>query len=174
MERQENQKLQIRVRINGKEHDIMVEPHLTLLELIRDRFGLKGTKLSCDMEVCGACTVLLDNKPVSSCTTLAFEARDKDVLTIEGLSADGELHPLQEAFLQHGGLQCGFCTSGMILTAKSLLDENPDATEKEIKEYMNGNLCRCTGYKMIVESIMGAKEKSKRDLYTKNCSHSHH
>jgi aerobic-type carbon monoxide dehydrogenase small subunit (CoxS/CutS family) len=114
------------------------------------------------MEVCGACTVLLDGKPISSCTLLAYEARDKDILTIEGLSSDGKLHPLQEAFIEHGGFQCGFCTSGMILTAKALLDENPDPTEEEIKEYMNGNLCRCTGYQMIVESIRAAADNMRQ------------
>lgn len=153
--------LQISLRVNGKEHEINVEPRETLLELIRNRLGLTGTKLSCDMEVCGACTVLLDGKPVSSCTTLAFEARGREVVTIEGLASGGKLHPLQEAFLEKGGLQCGFCTPGMILTAKALLEENPDPTEEEIKEYMHGNLCRCTGYQMIVESIMAAAKKMK-------------
>jgi len=153
--------LQISLKVNGKEHEVNVEPRETLLEVIRNRLGLTGTKLSCDMEVCGACTVLLDGKPVSSCTTLAFEARGKEVMTIEGLASDGKLHPLQEAFLEKGGLQCGFCTPGMILTAKTLLEENPDPTEEEIKEYMHGNLCRCTGYQMIVESIMAASEKMR-------------
>ena len=153
--------LQISLKVNGKEHEVNVEPRETLLEVIRDRLGLTGTKLSCDMEVCGACTVLLDGRPVSSCTTLAFEARGKEVMTIEGLASDGKLHPLQEAFLEKGGLQCGFCTPGMILTAKTLLVENPDPTEEEIKEYMHGNLCRCTGYQMIVESIMAAAKKMK-------------
>ena len=153
--------LQISLKVNGKEHEVNVEPRETLLEVIRNRLGLTGTKLSCDMEVCGACTVLLDGRPVSSCTTLAFEARGKEVMTIEGLASDGKLHPLQEAFLERGGLQCGFCTSGMILTAKTLLEENPDPTEEEIKEYMHGNLCRCTGYQMIVESIMAASEKMR-------------
>jgi len=153
--------LQISLKVNGKEHEVNVEPRETLLEVIRDRLGLTGTKLSCDMEVCGACTVLLDGKPVSSCTTLAFEARGKEVMTIEGLASDGKLHPLQEAFLERGGLQCGFCTPGMILTAKTLLEENPNPTEEEIKEYMHGNLCRCTGYQMIVESIMAASEKMR-------------
>lgn len=153
--------LQISLKVNGKEHEVNVEPRETLLEVIRDRLGLTGTKLSCDMEVCGACTVLLDGRPVSSCTTLAFEARGKEVMTIEGLASDGKLHPLQEAFLEKGGLQCGFCTPGMILTAKTLLEENPDPTEEEIKEYMHGNLCRCTGYQMIVESIMAASEKMR-------------
>ncbi len=164
MEEKGKDHLQIRLRVNGEEHELIVEPNETLLELIRNRLGLTGTKQSCDMEVCGACTVLLDGKPVSSCTTLAFEARDREVITIEGLASDGKLHPIQKAFLEKGGLQCGFCTSGMILTAKALLEENPDPTEEEIKEYMHGNLCRCTGYYMIVESILAAAEKMRGDL----------
>ena len=155
------QELAIKVWLNGKECETGVDPGETLLELIRDRFGLTGVKRSCDMEVCGACTVLLDGKPVSSCTTLAFEARDKKILTIEGMAFNGKLHPIQEAFIEGGGFQCGFCTPGMILTAKALLDENPDPSEGEIIEYMEGNLCRCTGYKMIVESIKLAVEKMK-------------
>jgi aerobic-type carbon monoxide dehydrogenase small subunit (CoxS/CutS family) len=151
----------LRLRVNGEEHALRVEPQETLLEVVRNRLGLTGTKLSCDMEVCGACTVLLDGKPVSSCTTLAFEARGKEVLTIEGVSRNGKLHPIQEAFIEKGGLQCGFCTPGMILTAKAFLEENPDPTEEEVKEYMHGNLCRCTGYGMIVESILAAAEKMR-------------
>lgn len=162
MEAQRKDQLPIRLRVNGRTHELFVEPREFLVEVLRNRLGLTGTKLSCDMEVCGACTVLLDGKPISSCTLLAYEARDKDILTIEGLSSDGKLHPLQEAFIEYGGLQCGFCTSGMILTAKALLDENPDPTEEEIKEYMNGNLCRCTGYQMIVESIRAAAEKIQK------------
>jgi carbon-monoxide dehydrogenase small subunit len=161
MEEQGKQLVWMKTRVNGEEHEMTVEPKETLLELIRDRLGLKGTKLSCNMEVCGVCTVLLDGRPVSSCTTLALEARNKDVLTIEGLCFKGGLHPIQEAFLEKGGVQCGFCTPGMILTAKALLDENPDPTEAEIKEYMRGNLCRCTGYNMIVESIVAAAQKIK-------------
>ena len=161
MEQEEKQYLKVRLKVNGEEHELRVEPQETLLEVVRNRLGLTGTKLSCDMEVCGACTVLLDGKPVSSCTTLAFEARGKEVLTIEGVSRNGKLHPIQEAFIEKGGLQCGFCTSGMILTAKALLEENPDPTEEEVKEYMHGNLCRCTGYGMIVESILTAAEKMR-------------
>ena len=156
--------MQIRLRVNGEAYELIVEPNETLLELIRNRLGLTGTKQSCDMEVCGACTVLLDGKPVSSCTTLAFEARDREVVTIEGLASKGKLHPIQEAFLEKGGLQCGFCTPGMILTSKALLEENPDPTEEEIREYMHGNLCRCTGYYMIVESVLAAAEKIRGDL----------
>ncbi len=162
MEAQRKDQLPIRLRVNGRTHELFVEPREFLVEVLRNRLGLTGTKLSCDMEVCGACTVLLDGKPISSCTLLAYEARDKDILTIEGLSSDGKLHPLQEAFIEHGGFQCGFCTSGMILTAKALLDENPDPTEEEIKEYMNGNLCRCTGYQMIVESIRAAADNMRQ------------
>ncbi len=156
------QYLELQLRVNGEGHALRVEPQETLLEVLRNRLGLTGTKLSCDMEVCGACTVLLDGKPVSSCTTLAFEAREKEVLTIEGVSRNGKLHPIQEAFIEKGGLQCGFCTPGMILTAKALLEENPDPTEEEVKEYMHGNLCRCTGYGMIVESVLAAAEKMKK------------
>jgi len=153
--------VELRLRVNGEEHELRIEPQETLLEVVRNRLGLTGTKLSCDLEVCGACTVLLDGKPVSSCTTLAFEARGKEVLTIEGVSRNGKLHPIQEAFIEKGGLQCGFCTPGMILTAKAFLEENPDPTEEEVKEYMHGNLCRCTGYGMIVESILAAAEKMR-------------
>ena len=162
MDVQGKEQVQIQVRVNGQEHEVVVEPRETLLELVRNRLGLKGTKLSCDMEVCGACTVLLDGKPVSSCTTLAIEARGRDVVTIEGVSSNGQLHPLQEAFIECGGTQCGFCTPGMILTAKALLEENSDPTEEEIKEYLHGNLCRCTGYAMIVESIMAAAKKMRK------------
>jgi len=164
MEEKGKDHLRIRLKVNGEAYELIVEPNETLLELIRDRLGLTGTKQSCDMEVCGACTVLLDGKPVSSCTTLAFEARDREITTIEGLASNGKLHPIQEAFLEKGGLQCGFCTPGMILTSKALLEENPDPTEEEIREYMHGNLCRCTGYYMIVESVLAAAEKMRGDL----------
>ncbi len=155
--------LQIKLKVNGKEQELMVRPNETLLELVRNRLGLTGTKQSCDMEVCGACTVLLDGKPVSSCTTLAFEARNREITTIEGLASSVRLHPIQKAFLEKGGFQCGFCTPGMILTAKALLEENPNPTEEEIREYMHGNLCRCTGYEMIVESVLAAAAKMRGD-----------
>lgn len=147
--------------VNGRANELEVEPHELLLDLIRDRLGLTGAKRSCDVQVCGACTLLLDGRPVSSCTLPAFEARGRNVLTIEGLAQNGRLHPLQEAFIEHGGLQCGFCTPGMILAAKALLDENPDPTEEEIKHFMHGNICRCTGYKKIIESIQAAAKKMK-------------
>jgi carbon-monoxide dehydrogenase small subunit len=153
------QVLSIRVTVNGHAHDVLIEPYLTLIELIRDRFGLTGTKKSCDMQVCGACTVLLNGRPVSACTMLAFEARNASLLTIEGMAQGETLHPIQEAFIEHGGLQCGFCTPGMILATQALLDENPAPTEAEVKHYMRGNLCRCTGYKRILESIMVAARR---------------
>lgn len=152
----------ISLTVNGALCEIEVEPNELLLDVIRDRLGLTGAKRSCDVQVCGACTLLLDGRPVSSCTLLAFEARDREVLTIEGLATqNGKLHPLQEAFIEHGGFQCGFCTPGMILTAKTLLDENPNPTEEEIIQFMQGNICRCTGYKKIIESILAAAKKIK-------------
>jgi carbon-monoxide dehydrogenase small subunit len=159
MESRDVQYIQVKTRVNGIDYEFEVEPRETLLELIRNRLGLKGAQLSCDMEVCGACTVLMNGMPISSCTTLAIAARGKDILTIEGLAPEEKLHPLQEAFLEKGGVQCGFCTPGMILTAKSLLDVNPSPTPDEIISYMEGNLCRCTGYKMIVEAITAAAQK---------------
>jgi aerobic-type carbon monoxide dehydrogenase small subunit (CoxS/CutS family) len=146
-------------KLNGRLQEIEVEPHDLLLDVVRDRLGLTGAKRSCDVQVCGACTVLVDGRPVSACTTLAFEVRGRSVLTIEGLAENGKLHPLQEAFIEHGGFQCGFCTPGMILAAKSLLDEIPNPTIEELKHFMHGNLCRCTGYKKIIESIMAAAKK---------------
>ena len=140
-------------RINGRPVQVAIEPQETLAEVLRERLHLTGTKVSCDVQVCGACTVLLDGLPVSACTVLAYEARDKDVLTIEGLSKGEELHPLQRAFIEENGFQCGFCTPGMILTAKSLLDTQPDASEEDIRAYMDGNICRCTGYRPILAAI---------------------
>jgi aerobic carbon-monoxide dehydrogenase small subunit len=154
--RADAQSLPISFTLNGRLHEIEVEPHELLLDVVRDRLGLTGAKRSCDVQVCGACTLLVDGRPVSACTTLAFEVRGKSVLTIEGLAEDGKLHPLQEAFIEHGGFQCGFCTPGMILAAKALLDENPAPSEEELKHFMHGNICRCTGYKKIIESIMSA------------------
>ncbi|MCH8351222.1 MAG: (2Fe-2S)-binding protein [Chloroflexi bacterium] len=142
--------------VNGREVTLDVEPHVLLLDLLRDRLGLKGAKRSCDLQVCGACTVLVNGLAVSACTYLAYEARGAEVLTIEGL-ADGEkLHPIQQAFIDGAAFQCGYCTPGMILAAKALLDEIAQPTVDEIKEYMKGNICRCTGYKKIVESIQAA------------------
>ncbi len=161
LKRVEAQLIPISFKVNGTPYEIEVEPHELLLDVIRNRLGLTGVKRSCDVQVCGACTLLLDGRPVSSCTMLAFEARDREILTIEGLAQDGKLHPLQDAFIEYGGLQCGFCTPGMILTAKVLLDENPDPAEEDIIHFMHGNICRCTGYKKIIESIMAAAKKMK-------------
>lgn len=154
----DRQLIPIEFSINGNHCEIDVEPHELLIDVIRDTLGLTGVKRSCDVQVCGACTLLLDGRPVSSCTTLAIEVRGRELLTIEGLAEDGKLHPLQQAFIDHGGFQCGFCTPGMILAAKALLDENSNPSEQEITHFMHGNLCRCTGYKKIMESITAAGE----------------
>lgn len=146
-------KREIRIRVNGVERSLAVEPKRTLLEVVREDLDLTGAKLGCDIQVCGACTLLLDGKPVSSCTVLAVDADGREVLTIEGLSRADRLHPLQEAFMECGALQCGFCTPGFILAAKALLDEYPKPTEDEIKAYMAGNLCRCGCYPEILQAI---------------------
>jgi aerobic carbon-monoxide dehydrogenase small subunit len=151
----------IRFRVNGEQHETQVRPHDLLIDFLRDRLGLTGTKRSCDMEVCGTCTVLLEGKAVSSCSMFAFELDGKDLTTIEGLEDPDGLHPLQKAFIRCGGFQCGFCTPGMILLAKSLLAENPDPTRDEVCAYMDANICRCTGYQMIVESILDAAKEMK-------------
>ncbi|MBI3077639.1 MAG: (2Fe-2S)-binding protein, partial [Deltaproteobacteria bacterium] len=135
--------------VNGQEQELLVEPRRTLLELLRGELGLTGTKLGCDVGECGACTVLLDGAPVRACLTLALEVEGQKITTIEGLAEGSRLHPLQQAFLEHGGVQCGFCTPGMILAAKALLDQRPAPSEAEIREGLSGNLCRCTGYVKI-------------------------
>ena len=161
MTKHDAQLLPLTFTLNGRQQELDVEPHELLLDVVRERLGLTGAKRSCDVQVCGACTLLLDGRPVSACTTLAFEVHGRSVLTIEGLAENGKLHPLQQAFIDHGGFQCGFCTPGMILAAKALLDENPAPTEAELKHFMHGNICRCTGYKKIIESIMAAAEKMR-------------
>jgi len=152
----DRQTIPVSFTLNGRLQEMDVEPHELLLDVVRDRLGLTGAKRSCDVQVCGACTLLVDGRPVSACTTLAFEVRGSSVMTIEGLADDGKLHPLQQAFIEHGGFQCGFCTPGMLLAAKALLDEIPNPSEEQLKHFMHGNLCRCTGYKKIIESIMAA------------------
>jgi len=155
----------ISLTVNGETYEVMVEPRMTLLEVLRDSLGLTGAKEGCSLGNCGACTVLLDGKPVLSCLLLAVEAQGKEIVTIEGLAEGGELHPLQEAFVEHGAVQCGFCIPGMILSAKALLDENPHPTEEEVKEAISGNLCRCTGYSNAVRAILAAakaKEEGER------------
>ncbi len=145
-------------KINGRQHEVLISPNITLLELLRDQLELTGTKLACGTGECGACTVLVGGKPVLSCSTLAMAVRDKDILTIEGLSKGTELHPIQKAFVEHGAVQCGFCTPGMILTTKAFLDENPNPSRQEVKEALGGNLCRCTGYVKIIDAVMSAAE----------------
>ncbi len=153
-------KIQLHLKVNGMEYKIEVEPRRTLLELIREDLELTGTKEGCSLGECGTCTVLLDGRPIKSCITLAVQANGREVTTIEGLEgSDGTLHPLQQAFMDHGAIQCGFCTPGMILTAKALLDENPRPTEPEVRQAIAGNLCRCTGYQKIVEAILAVSSQ---------------
>ena len=147
-------KREITLRVNGEEHQVLIEPNRLLLHLLRDDLGLTGTKEGCSIGVCGACSVIVDGRLVSSCLTLAAGCNGKEVSTIEGLAKEGKLHPLQQAFIEFGGFQCGICTPGQIMAAKALLDENPKPTEEEVKEWMSGNLCRCTGYYKIFESVM--------------------
>ncbi len=149
----------ITLNVNSEDFEVLVEPHRTLLEVLREDLGLTGTKRGCDLGTCGACTVLIEGKPYLSCLTLAIDAQEKKILTIEGLAQDGDHHPLQKAFVERGAIQCGFCTPGMILTAKAFLDENPHPTEKEVKKAISGNLCRCTGYVKIVEAILSVTGK---------------
>jgi len=150
----------IHFTLNGEPVYVEIEPYLTLLELLRDRLELTGTKEGCGMGECGACTVLLDGKPVNSCIFPAIEIEGKNVTTIEGLiDVQGHLHPIQKAFINYGAIQCGFCTPGMVLSAKALLDENPKPTEEEIRNGIAGNLCRCTGYLQIIQAIKAASKK---------------
>jgi aerobic carbon-monoxide dehydrogenase small subunit len=148
----------IQLTINGEEHDLVVAPNRTLLKVLRDDLSLTGAKAGCGEGVCGTCTVLLDGQPVRSCLTLAVEVQGKAITTIEGLSENGDLHPIQQAFVEHGAIQCGFCSPGMILVTKSLLDENPHPAEQEAREAISGNFCRCTGYAKIVEAMLAAAE----------------
>lgn len=154
--------LPVRFRVNGQDCEAQVRVNELLVDFIRDRLGLTGTKKSCDIEICGACTVLLNGQAVSACALFAFEIHGKELLTIEGLADNGRLHPLQESFIECGGFQCGFCTPGMVLLAKALLDENPDPSWDQVKEYMDANICRCTGYQMIIESILDAAKKMRK------------
>ena len=152
----------ITLKINGEIYKLHVKPNALLLDVIRDEIGLIGTKRGCDTGECGACTILIEGKPVNSCLLLAVEADGKDVLTVEGLARNGQLHPLQEAFVEEGAVQCGFCTPGILLSVKALLDTNPNPTEEEIKTDIAGNLCRCTGYTKIIKAISSAAKKMQR------------
>jgi carbon-monoxide dehydrogenase small subunit len=149
-------KRELKLKVNGEDYTLEVEPHRTLLEVIRNVLGLTGTKLGCEGGECGACTVILNGKAVNSCIMLALDARDKEVWTIEGLARGGEPHSLQQAFVKHGAIQCGYCTPGMIMSAKALLDKKPKPEEIEIREAIAGNFCRCTGYLSIIEAIEAA------------------
>jgi carbon-monoxide dehydrogenase small subunit len=151
-------KQEIELKVNGELFRVKVETRRTLLEVLRETLGLTGTKEMCNKGDCGGCTVLIDGKPVLSCLTLAIEAQGKDILTIEGLAKGYELHPIQQAFVDHGAIQCGYCSPGFIMSAKALLDRNPHPTEDEIKEGISNNICRCTGYVQIVEAIQAAAE----------------
>ena len=146
--------------LNGELTEVEIEPHLTLLQVLRDKLELTGTKEGCGMGECGACTVLLDGKTINSCIFPALEAQGKSVTTIESLTdGQGNLHPIQKAFVEYGAIQCGFCTPGMVLSAKALLDENPKPTEEEIRAGIAGNLCRCTGYLQIIQAIKAASKQ---------------
>lgn len=144
------------LNVNGETHEVWAEVETTLLDVIRDHLGLTGTKKGCDEGDCGACTVLMDGAIVNSCMMLAVEAQNREIVTIEGVSEGNKLHPIQKAFVEQGAVQCGFCTPGMVLSAKALLDENNNPTEREIREAISGNLCRCTGYSKIIEAVSTA------------------
>ncbi len=146
----------VEVTVNGVRREADVEPRTLLVYFLRETLGLTGTNVGCDTSSCGACTVLLDGESVKSCTVLALQADGREVTTIEAMASDGQMHPLQEAFHRNHGLQCGYCTPGMIMAAASFLQENPDPTEQQVREALEGNLCRCTGYQNIVKSILDA------------------
>jgi carbon-monoxide dehydrogenase small subunit len=152
-------KKQVRIKVNGRDHEATIEPRLLLVHFIRDILTLTGTHVGCDTTNCGACTVLLDGRPVKSCTVFAVQADGREIRTIEGVATNGKLHPLQEGFKEEHGLQCGFCTPGMILAAWALLEKNPHPSEQEIRWGISGNLCRCTGYQNIVKAVQYAANK---------------
>ncbi len=154
--------MRVQVTINGKKHEAEVEPRLLLVHLIRDILRLTGTHIGCDTTHCGACTVVLDGRPVKSCTIFAVQAHGREILTVEGLEQDGTLHPVQEGFMQEHGLQCGYCTPGMLMTSYAFLKKNPSPTEDDIRWAISGNLCRCTGYVNIVKSVEYAAAKLRQ------------
>jgi len=149
-------KRSIAFRVNGADYEVFVEARETLLQVLREKLGLTGTKQGCDLGDCGACTVVVEGKPALACLTLAVEMEGKEILTIEGLSSNGKLNPLQQAFMDEGAVQCGYCTPGMIMSATALLNHNPHPTEEEIRHGLAGNLCRCTGYSKIINAVMKA------------------
>jgi len=158
------EKHHIRVRLNGVEKQADVEPRLLLIHFIRDVAGQTGTHLGCDTTSCGACTVLLDGRPIKSCTLFAVQADGREIMTVEGLIQGGKLHPIQEGFHQEHGLQCGFCTPGMMMSVLALLEKNPEPTEEEIRWGISGNLCRCTGYQNIVKAVQHASSKMREGV----------
>ena len=148
--------------VNGESREVLVKPSETLLYVLREKLDMTGAKHGCDTGKCGSCTILLDGKPIRSCLSLAISVRDKEITTIEGLSRNGDLHPIQQAFIEYGAVQCGFCTPGMILFTKAFLEENPNPTDDEIRHALVANICRCTGYAKIIEAIqVAAKEMAK-------------
>ncbi|MGA8476813.1 MAG: (2Fe-2S)-binding protein [Chthoniobacterales bacterium] len=155
----------VRVKVNGRDREAEIEPRLLLVHFIRDVLGLTGTHIGCDTTNCGACTVILDGRPVKSCTVFAIQAEGREIRTIEGVANNGQLHPLQEGFKEEHGLQCGFCTPGMILSAYALLEKNPHPTEEEIRWGISGNLCRCTGYQNIVKAVQYAANKMSEEKH---------
>jgi carbon-monoxide dehydrogenase small subunit len=155
--------MQVTVTINGSERTAEAEPRTLLVDFIRTNLGMTGTHIGCDTTSCGACTVLMDGKPVKSCTILAVQAGGHELRTVEGLKQNGSLHPIQAAFKEHHGLQCGFCTPGMMLVGSSIIEDNPDATEEEIRWGISGNICRCTGYQNIITAIQAAGAASKQE-----------
>jgi len=157
-----NMKQKFELEVNGKTQEVFVEPWKTLLEVLREDLGLTGAKMGCDDGNCGACTVIVDGQAIKSCLMLALQARGRQILTIEGLGSAENLHPLQQAFIDHFAVQCGYCTPGMIMAAKALLDEKPEATEEDIRENLHGNICRCTGYVKIVEAVEAARDRMKK------------
>jgi aerobic carbon-monoxide dehydrogenase small subunit len=153
----------VELKVNGRVEEVYIEPWWSLARVLREQLGLTGAKIGCEAGNCGTCTVLIDKKAIKSCIYLAMKARGKEILTIEGLTGEGGvLHPLQQAFIDHFAFQCGYCTPGMILAAKALLDENPRPTEEQVKEGLRGNLCRCTGYTKIVEAVLAVSEKMNK------------
>jgi carbon-monoxide dehydrogenase small subunit len=156
--------LPVSLTINGRRRDLTIEPRETLAEVLRERLALTGTKVSCDAQVCGACTVLVDAVPVSACTYLAFDADGKRIRTVEGLADGDRLSPLQQSFIDHAAFQCGFCTPGMLMAATALLDENPHPSRDEVVEGLEGNLCRCTGYAQIIDAVLATAEAAPADV----------
>ena len=152
--------------VNEKRYELAIEPHMLLVEVLRDELGLIGTKHSCGIGSCGACTVLIDGRPTLSCLTLALTVRGKDITTIEGLAQGTTLHPIQKAFVEHGAIQCGYCTPGMILSAKALLDKNLNPTKQDVRFALSGNLCRCTGYVKIIDAVLEAAEAMNKEANT--------